>query len=148
MWMNPNKYTFLFDRLTDLIIQTPTQSSETTGPIRDTMTVHSWCDPSPPFCPLPTRRYYRTKITTAAAAAASDCTSKARLPSLPLITTPPPKPAPPFFQCSGCCSVSHVKVRPRVKSGCRDGPQVPQTEVTHRCLKHIVLFFLCLLGVV
>lgn len=44
--MNPNKYTFLFDYLTDLIIQTPTQSSETTGPIRETMTVHSWCDPS------------------------------------------------------------------------------------------------------
>lgn len=32
MWMNPNKYTFLFDWLTDLIIQTATQSSETTGP--------------------------------------------------------------------------------------------------------------------
>lgn len=45
-WMNPNKYTFLFDYLTDLIIQTPTQSSETTGPIRETMTVHPWCDPS------------------------------------------------------------------------------------------------------
>lgn len=52
-WMNPNKYTFLFDYLTDLIIQTPTQSSETTGPIRETMTVHPWCDPSGSDPPLP-----------------------------------------------------------------------------------------------
>lgn len=56
MWMNPNKYTFLFDWLTDLIIQTPTQSSKTTGPVRETMTVHSWCDPSGSGPPLPTHQ--------------------------------------------------------------------------------------------
>lgn len=62
-WMNPNKYTFLFDYLTDLIIQTPTQSSETTGPIRETMTVHPWCDPSGSDPPLPTHPLtdYRAK---------------------------------------------------------------------------------------